>query len=157
MNTMKRAHEIRREAARKWGCSASEIVFAECLKMAHRGERIEKMKGTEKQVTWATDIKLDAEHHVLQTCNDAAEAAKTPAQAQVMRSIVDLVLSIDDASWWIEHRSAVQGMLTTGIDMDGTQHTERDTSSATERAVALTRILPTEQRERLIAAAKAAS
>ena len=35
MNTMTRAHEIKREAAKKWNCQESEIVFGICLKMAH--------------------------------------------------------------------------------------------------------------------------
>ncbi len=35
-NTMSRAHEIRREAAAKWNCNVSEIVFSICLEMAWR-------------------------------------------------------------------------------------------------------------------------
>ena len=31
---MKRAHEIRRNAATKFNCKVSEIIFSECLKMA---------------------------------------------------------------------------------------------------------------------------
>lgn len=38
MNTMKQAHEIRKQAAKKWNCKPSEILFSECLKMAHKGE-----------------------------------------------------------------------------------------------------------------------
>ena len=34
MNTMKRAHEIRKAAAKKWNCKKSEIIFSICLKMA---------------------------------------------------------------------------------------------------------------------------
>lgn len=33
-NTMTRAHEIRKEAAKKWNCKISEIVFSICLEMA---------------------------------------------------------------------------------------------------------------------------
>ena len=39
-NTMTRAHEIREQAARKWNCKKSEIVFSICLKMAHAGEKL---------------------------------------------------------------------------------------------------------------------
>ncbi len=31
---MKKAHEIRKNAAHKFNCPASEIIFSECLKMA---------------------------------------------------------------------------------------------------------------------------
>lgn len=34
MNAMKRAHEIRKEAAKKWNCKTSEIIFSICLEMA---------------------------------------------------------------------------------------------------------------------------
>jgi hypothetical protein len=40
-NTMKRAHEIRREAAKRWNCKVSEIIFSICLKMVWAGETIE--------------------------------------------------------------------------------------------------------------------
>lgn len=34
MNTMKRAHQIKKEAAEKWNCTTSEIIFSLCLKVA---------------------------------------------------------------------------------------------------------------------------
>lgn len=52
MNAMARAHEIRREAATRWNCKVSEIVFGECLKMAYAGlsvplamSKLEKIQG----------------------------------------------------------------------------------------------------------------
>ena len=41
MNTMKKAHEIRKAAAAKWNCKVSEISFSHCLKMAWAGEELE--------------------------------------------------------------------------------------------------------------------
>lgn len=38
--TMTTAHEIKRNAAAKWNCAESEIVFGICLKMAWKGEKI---------------------------------------------------------------------------------------------------------------------
>jgi hypothetical protein len=60
MNTMKKAHEIRRAAARKWNCKVSEIHFGECLRMAHMGEEI-KM-ATEQQLALQKGIKDTAAH-----------------------------------------------------------------------------------------------
>lgn len=40
MNAMTRAWEIRREAAKRWNCRVNEIVFSECLKMAHAGQSV---------------------------------------------------------------------------------------------------------------------
>ena len=34
-HTMKRAHEIRRHAAKRWGCSVGDIIWSACLEMAH--------------------------------------------------------------------------------------------------------------------------
>lgn len=41
MNAMQKAHKIRKAAAKKYNCKASEIDFGECLRMAHNGEEIE--------------------------------------------------------------------------------------------------------------------
>jgi len=43
MNTMTRAHQIRKTAAVKFGCKVSEIHFGECLRLAHE-EKIEMTK-----------------------------------------------------------------------------------------------------------------
>ncbi len=48
-NTMSRAHEIRREAAAKWNCNVSEIVFSFCLEMAWRES---SMKNHKEVVSW---------------------------------------------------------------------------------------------------------
>ena len=39
-NVMSRAWEIRYNAAKKWDCEVSEIIFSFCLKMAHKGEKL---------------------------------------------------------------------------------------------------------------------
>jgi hypothetical protein len=49
MNTMTKAHLIRRMAAKKWNCKVSEIHFGECLRMAHKNEEIEM--GTDISMT----------------------------------------------------------------------------------------------------------
>lgn len=46
MNTMKRAHEIRQEAATKWDCKTSEIIFSICLKMAWSEGKGDKMEAS---------------------------------------------------------------------------------------------------------------
>lgn len=39
MTIMKKAHAIRKAAAKFWGHKVSEIDFASCLRMAHSGEK----------------------------------------------------------------------------------------------------------------------
>ncbi len=74
-NTMKRAHEIKRQAAKRWNCKTSEIMFGICLKMAwtEKKEKIEmsaaermnekirdreaKFNGSDKQKKLANKIK----------------------------------------------------------------------------------------------------
>ena len=63
MNAMKKAHEIRAAAAKKWNCKVSEIHFGECLKMAHNQSEIE-MEAAENgaiksKSEWAVD------HHMV--------------------------------------------------------------------------------------------
>ena len=50
MNAMKRAHEIRKEAAVRWNCEVKEIVWSECLKMAHAGQSVPQAMFTEKEI-----------------------------------------------------------------------------------------------------------
>lgn len=40
MNT---AHAIKRAAVVKWDCTEKEIIFGDCISMAHKGEEIKKM------------------------------------------------------------------------------------------------------------------
>jgi len=51
MNTMAKAHEIRRAAAVKWNCKVSEIHFGECLRMAHKSEETGMEKICEVKTT----------------------------------------------------------------------------------------------------------
>lgn len=50
MNAMKQAWNIRREAAKRWNCTVNEIIFSECLKMAHAGQRVPKKMSKEEQL-----------------------------------------------------------------------------------------------------------
>ena len=123
MNTMQRAHEIRKAAADKWICEPSEIIFAECLKMAHRNEELESMKGSEKQVRWALDIKKDRSKEWIKGLDE--HEAKGKAQfddmggldnlhddkkehvSKVLMAIASMrkkIAAEDSAGWWIDHR-----------------------------------------------------
>ena len=42
--TIKKAREIRRAAAKKWGCEVAQIDWASCVAMALRGEEIESVE-----------------------------------------------------------------------------------------------------------------
>jgi hypothetical protein len=48
MNAIKKAHEIRKAAAKKFSCKLSLIDWAACLRMAHRGEELIMSKITYK-------------------------------------------------------------------------------------------------------------
>lgn len=50
MNAMKRAWEIRKEAAKRWNCTVSEIVFSECLKMAYAGQSVPQGMFTNEEI-----------------------------------------------------------------------------------------------------------
>ena len=58
-DAMKRAHEMRREAARKIGCRTSEIIFSLCLKdaWAEQKELREKYEANRSRVL--ADMKKD--------------------------------------------------------------------------------------------------
>ena len=56
---MKRAWEIRKEAAKKWNCKVSEIVFPICLKMAWA----EKMENTKMESHRTKEIKRQYEEN----------------------------------------------------------------------------------------------
>ncbi len=43
---MSRAHKIRKEAAAKWNCKVSEIVFSICLQIAHEENKMSEMRET---------------------------------------------------------------------------------------------------------------
>lgn len=53
MNTMKKAHEIRKAAAERWNCKVSEIHFGECLRLAHNTEEKEMKKNTVKKALYS--------------------------------------------------------------------------------------------------------
>lgn len=70
MNTMTKAHQIRKAAAAKFGCKVSEIHFGECLWMAHNGEDIKV--ATEQQLAIQQGIKDTAAHFKANTSCDTA-------------------------------------------------------------------------------------
>lgn len=111
MSTMQRAHEIRRQAAKRWGCPVSEIVFAECLKMAHEEAKMQAagvtLYGSVKQVEWAMDIRSQVEETLPIIESKAIDYAHqnglivTPEVEELLRSVRRHVMAMDSASWWI--------------------------------------------------------
>lgn len=66
------------------------------------------MKGTEKQVKWAEDIKAhwtDAAEKVLASL--VLPLAKPEAAGEVADTIAN-IKTIDDASWWIDNRRLLE-------------------------------------------------
>lgn len=165
INTMKRAHEIRRQAAAKWGCSPAEIIWSECLKMAHAGDDIPRneergveMKGSEKQVAWAESIKAEAQGYLKGLCSDAAQAfdqmGATARDQQLVLSMYEVVDAIDDAKWWIDNRHKVRG-LSEVFDMRSgrSRATGPIGGPAHKRFRGIVNILPKAERDSFLAAA----
>lgn len=91
---MKRAHQIRKEAAKKFNCKTSEIIFSLCLKIAWAEIKENKtMNGTEKQIKWAEDIKAGMDFDSAKT----AFAGNKPA----LKALA-FIENIDSAKWWIK-------------------------------------------------------
>lgn len=61
------------------------------------------MQGTEKQIRWANDIKAKIEKQ--------AEAFRARAKNDEAHKIIDFILSIDSASFWIDYRDSDFGQL----------------------------------------------
>lgn len=113
MNAMKRAHEIRRNAAKKFNCKVSEIVFSICLKMAWTQIKEGKMKGSAKQVAWAEDIKAKLK--------DGFEDFKARAKNAAADKIIDFIQNQEDARFWITYRNYTAQMLIMTILKEGLQ------------------------------------
>lgn len=106
MNTMKRAHEIRREAAEKWSCRTSEIIFSICLEIAWTEKKENKMKGSDKQVAWAEKIKAKLLAEI--TKINAKQYIKTEDLNQdefsmdLLEMFIEKLNTSNDAGWFIE-------------------------------------------------------
>jgi len=58
------------------------------------------MKGSQKQIKWAEDIK----NKKLDGFNEIVNAAKDETAAVVLKKIVDYILNIEKAKFWIDYR-----------------------------------------------------
>ena len=111
---MVRAWEIAREGAKKFGGKAIEYI-AEALKLAWKEVKAMKekiqMKGSEKQIKWAEDIRKD----LIKIVENSKKGFITLAERKglwngqfkedieaTMRIVEDL-LNNDDAKWYIEN------------------------------------------------------
>lgn len=64
------------------------------------------MKGSEKQVKWAEEIKTGfsgKEENLIR----AVQSKTRPEFASKVAEVVEKISTIDDASWWIENREAL--------------------------------------------------
>lgn len=74
------------------------------------------MQGTEKQVKWANDIKAKIE--------EQAEAFRARAKNESAHKVIDFILSIDSASFWIDYRdndfsNLLHNLATCGLRIKG--------------------------------------
>lgn len=72
------------------------------------------MKGTEKQISWAKDIKADLMTSIETICNDFAKRAA--GNAEVMAKVEEIMAAIEakDAAFWIDRRPMQDGKLSGG-------------------------------------------
>ena len=108
-NVMTRAWEIAREAVKNFGGKVKEF-FSQSLKMAWeeiKGEvKMVELKGSEKQVKWATDIRAKmisciASYENLTGCERVAECVS------IVKSIKERVLTEENSAWFIENRDLI--------------------------------------------------
>lgn len=111
---MVRAWEVAREGAKKFGGKAIEYI-AEALKLAWKEVKamVEKvqMKGSEKQIKWAEDIRKDLVKIVENSKKGFIALAERKGlwngqfkeDIEATMRVVEDLLNNDDAKWYIEN------------------------------------------------------
>ena len=108
-NVMTRAWQIAREAVKNFGGKVKEF-FSQSLKMAWKeakgGVKMVELKGSEKQVKWATAIREKmiaciANYENLTGCERVAECVS------IVKSIKEKVLAEENSAWFIENRDLI--------------------------------------------------
>lgn len=108
-NVMTRAWEIARKAVVKFGGKVKEF-FAQSLKFAWSeikgGVKMVELKGSEKQIKWATAIREKmiaciANYENLIGCERVAECVS------IVKSIKERVLTEENSAWFIENRDLI--------------------------------------------------
>lgn len=96
---IKKAWQIRKQAAAKFSCKIMGISWKICLKMA---KEVVSMIGSEKQVAWANDIKGKAINHLDEM--RAKIVATNNKYAPIAIELIDSIINNESAKWWIENR-----------------------------------------------------
>jgi len=71
------------------------------------------MKGTEKQIAWAEDIKrttIDTCKNNIERMNGEALFEANVDAYKIMLAVIDKIIEINadkDAAWWIDHRNTI--------------------------------------------------
>lgn len=109
-NVMTRAWEIARGAVKIFGGKVKEF-FNQSLKLAWKeikgGVIMVELKGSEKQIKWASDIRENmitciSNYENLTGCERVAECVS------IVKSIKEKVLTEEKAAWFIENRSLIE-------------------------------------------------
>jgi hypothetical protein len=119
INVMSTAWSIRRKASEKYNVKLMSIVFGICLKMAweiaKKGEDVEsekiempELRGSEKQVCWANDIRQKAYENIFAKA-DWARVGKAYCEYtdEIRNTIQDYFETETSASSWIEIRDMI--------------------------------------------------
>lgn len=119
MNVMKEAHRYARKHRTNFGTYRAALVAG--LKKYHainkNNKEVVEMKGSEKQVAWAEGIKKGfsgKEENLIK----AVQSKTRPEFAAKVAEAVGKISTIEDASWWIDNRTALEMHSGTYADMN---------------------------------------
>lgn len=125
---MNQAWKLSFEGQGKFGGKVSEYI-AESMKIVwntiKKGVGImEEMKGTEKQVKWANDIRervITLQDWVMENTKDVKTSKKRPEAKEIVINEMNEVLNNNDAKFWIDNFQNIRGTNDIGYLYDYTR------------------------------------
>ena len=106
---MREAHRYARKHRANFGTFRAALVAG--LKKYHainkQNREVVEMKGSEKQVTWAEEIKKSFTGKEQNLIN-AVQSKTRPEFAAKIAEAVGKISTIEDASWWIDNRAVLE-------------------------------------------------
>ena len=111
-NIMKEAHKMAKEITTKYNDVDYKVQLGLCISyLASKEEEVEmvELKGSEKQIAWAKDIKADMlkGFEIIEKIEEAFKGQTNPNFITVLdafKTAKEAVKNNDSAKWFIEHR-----------------------------------------------------
>lgn len=119
MNVMREAHRYARKHRANFETYRAALVAGlrkyHAINKQNRG--VVEMKGSEKQVAWAEEIKKGFSGKEQNLIN-AVQSKTRPEFAAKVAEAVSKISTIEDASWWIDNRAVLEMHSGTYADMN---------------------------------------